>query len=223
MHLEVTEYFTLPMNNDTDSDLLTDGAEVNVYETDPRNADSDADGIDDYREVIVLGTDPNSRDSDQDGIMDGQDFLPTIHWIFPIAGIIVLLFVAAVGVRRFRDRYMVDEFVTKAEPASLGLEPGMDIAVEYKIRDGRVIFGVVVRNGADNPMQNVQVTLGVPDLTDTIKTENLGNVEPDTVSVAEIEFELQPGAEGELVGMVEYDNVEGEHMIVNLKPVRIVA
>ncbi|MHA2351648.1 MAG: hypothetical protein ACXABX_00840, partial [Candidatus Thorarchaeota archaeon] len=158
-----------------------------------------------------------------DGILDGQDFLPTIHWIFPIAGLLVLAFVAAVGIRRFRDRYMIEEFVTKAEPASLGLEPGMDIAVEYKIRDGRVIFGVVVRNGADNPMQNVQVILGVPDLTDAIKTENLGTVEPDTVSVAEIEFELQPGAEGELVGMVEYDNVEGEHMIVNLKPVRIVA
>jgi hypothetical protein len=39
----------------------------------------------------------------------------------------------------------------------------------------------------------------------------------------EIKFELQPGAEGELVGMVEYDNAEGKHMIVNLKPVRIVA
>ncbi len=48
-------------------------------------------------------------------------------------------------------------------------------------------------------------------------------MEPDTVSVAQIEFELQPGAEGELVGMVEYDSVEGEHRIVNLKPVRIVA
>jgi hypothetical protein len=99
----------------------------------------------------------------------------------------------------------------------------MDIAVEYKIRGGLVIFGVVVRNGSDNPMRNVQVVLGVPDLTDTIKTETIGEVIPDTVSVVEIEFELQLGAEGELVGMVEYDNVEGKHMIVNLKPVRIVA
>ena len=57
----------------------------------------------------------------------------------------------------------------------------MDIAVEYKIRDGHVIFGVVVRNGADNPMQNVQVIFGVPDLTDTIKTQSLGTVDPDTV------------------------------------------
>ena len=211
------------MNNDTDADGLSDGAEVFTYQTDPRLADSDADGVDDYREVMVLGTDPNRQDSDQDGILDGSDFLPTVHWIFPIAGLLVLVFVAAVGIRRFRDTYMVEEFVTKAEPASLGLEPGMDIAVEYKIRDGHVIFGVVVRNGSDNPMQNVQVVLGVPDLTDAIKTENLGTVEPDTVSVAEIQFELQPGAEGELVGMVEYDSVEGEHKVVNLKPVRIVA
>jgi hypothetical protein len=29
--------------------------------------------------------------------------------------------------------------------------------------------------------------------------------------------------ESELIGMVEYDSVEGKHMIVNLKPVRIVA
>jgi hypothetical protein len=194
-----------------------------VYGTDPLDADSDDDGIDDYTEVMVLGTDPNSRDSDGDGIMDGQDFLPTIHWIFPIAGLLVLVFVGAVGIKRFRDTYMVDEFVTRAEPASLGLEPGMDIAVEYKIRSGKVIFGVVVRNGADNAMQNVQVILGVPDLTDAIKTADLGTVEPDTVSVAQIEFELQPGAEGELVGMVEYDSVEGEHKVVNLKPVRIVA
>ena len=99
----------------------------------------------------------------------------------------------------------------------------MNITVEYKIRGGMVVFGVVVRNGSKVPMHNVQVVLGVPDLTDTIKTETIGEVSPDTVSVVEIEFELQPGAEGELVGMVEYDSVEGEHRIVNLKPVRIVA
>jgi hypothetical protein len=95
--------------------------------------------------------------------------------------------------------------------------------VEYKIRGGKVIFGVVIRNGSKVPMHNVQVVLGVPDLTDTIKTQTAGTVEPDTVSVTEIDFELQPGAEGELVGMVEYDSVEGEHRIVNLKPVKIVA
>jgi hypothetical protein len=72
-------------------------------------------------------------------------------------------------------------------------------------------------------MASVQVVLGIPDLTDTIKSQAVGTVELDTVSVTEIEFELQPGAEGELVGMVEYDSVEGEHRIVNLKPVRIVA
>jgi hypothetical protein len=118
---------------------------------------------------------------------------------------------------------MVEEYVTEAEPASLGLEPGMNIAVEYKIRGGMVVFGVVIRNGSEQPMSNVQVVLGVPDLTDTIKTEDVGTVEAGALSVTEINFELQPGAEGELVGMVEYDTPEGEHRIVNLKPVRIVA
>jgi hypothetical protein len=149
--------------------------------------------------------------------------MPTFHWIYPLILAGAGIFGLAVGVKRVRETYFVEEFITKAEPASLGLEPGMDIAVEYKIRGGLVVFGVVVRNGSDNPMRNVQVVLGVPDLTDTIKTETIGEIAPDTVSVVEIEFELQPGAEGELVGMIEYDSIEGEHRIVNLKPVRIVA
>ena len=151
------------------------------------------------------------------------DFMPTLHWIYPLVVVFIGIFVTAVGVKRIRENYFVDEFITTSEPASLGLEPGMNIAVEYKIRGGLVVFGVVVRNGSKVAMHNVQVVLGVPDLTDTIKTETIGEIVPDTVSVVEIEFELQPGAEGELVGMVEYDNIEGKHMIVNLKPVRIVA
>jgi hypothetical protein len=99
----------------------------------------------------------------------------------------------------------------------------MEVLVEYKIREGKVVFGVVVRNESANPMQDVQVVLGVPDLTDTIRSENLGTVEPNSMSVVEIDFELQPGAEGELVGMLEYDSVEGEHRTVNLRPVKITA
>ncbi|TET09282.1 MAG: hypothetical protein E3J86_08675 [Candidatus Thorarchaeota archaeon] len=222
-YLEIFTHHTQPRNNDSDGDLISDGMEINVYGTSPLLADTDQDLVDDYTEIFVLGSDPNNQDSDSDGLLDGVDFMPTMHWIVPMIGIGVVIFIAAVGVKRFRETYMVEEFVTTADPASLGLEPGMDIVVEYKIREGRVIFGVVVRNGSKNPMQNVQVILGVPDLTDDIKTENLGTVEPDTVSVAQIQFELQPGAEGELVGMIEYDSVEGEHRIVNLKPVKIVA
>jgi hypothetical protein len=152
-----------------------------------------------------------------------MDFQPTVHWIFPLAGILLLAFIGAIGFRRLRQQITTKEFVTEAEPASPGLEPGMNVAVEYKIREGKVIFGVVVRNGSKDPMQNVQVTLGVPDLTDTIKSENIGMIEAGSLSVVEIDFDLQPGAQGELVGMLEYDNVEGEHKTVNLKPVRIVA
>jgi hypothetical protein len=72
-------------------------------------------------------------------------------------------------------------------------------------------------------MNNVQVVLGIPDLTDTIQSESAGTVEPGDLTVVEVEFELQPGAQGELVGMIEYDSIEGEHRIVNLKPVKIVA
>ena len=36
-------------------------------------------------------------------------------------------------------------------------------------------------------------------------------------------FELQSGSEGELVGVVEYDSIEGEHRIANLRPVKTVA
>ncbi len=122
-----------------------------------------------------------------------------------------------------RDRYAKKEYVTTAEPGSIGLEPGMEVLVEYKIREGKVVFGVVVRNDSENAMQNVQVILGVPDLTDTIKSQNVGTVDPGNTSVVEIDFELQPGAEGELVGMVEYDSAEGEHRTVNLQPVKIVA
>ena len=99
----------------------------------------------------------------------------------------------------------------------------MEVVVEYKIREGKVVFGVVVRNESPNPMQDVQVILGVPDLTDTIRSENMGTVEPNTTSVIEIDFELQPGAEGELVGMLEYDSIDGEHKTVNLRPVKITA
>jgi len=179
--------------------------------------------LSDYDEIFVYGSNPLLSDTDGDGLMDGSDFMPTVHWIWPLLIAFVGIFVIAVAVKRIKETYFVEEFITRAEPASLGLEPGMEIMVDYKIRGGLVVFGVVVRNGSKNAMHNVQVVLGVPDLTDSIKTETIGEIVPGTVSVVEIEFELQPGAEGELVGMVEYDSVEGEHRIVNLKPVKIVA
>lgn len=50
---------TDPRKPDTDSDGLTDSAEVNIYGTNPLLADTDGDGLADGQEVTVHGTDPN--------------------------------------------------------------------------------------------------------------------------------------------------------------------
>lgn len=63
---------TDPLYDDTDSDKLLDGEEVNVYFTDPLVMDTDCDGLDDYDEV-QLNSDPNNNDSDGNGIPDGAE------------------------------------------------------------------------------------------------------------------------------------------------------
>jgi hypothetical protein len=220
--LEIFQLGSDPTTNDTDGDFLTDDLEHFKYGTDLDNVDTDADGWTDYEEVAIYGSSPTIADTDGDSIPDPLDFNPRTHWMVPMVGLFILAIASVVVYRRVRSTYR-REYVTRAEPASPGLEPGMDVVVEYKIRDGKVVFGVAVRNDSTSPMSNVQVVLGIPDLTETIKSENVGAVEPGDLAVAMVEFELQPGAEGELVGMVEYDAADGEHRIVNLKPVKIVA
>ncbi|MHA1353007.1 MAG: hypothetical protein ACTSPP_09495, partial [Candidatus Heimdallarchaeaceae archaeon] len=51
------EYFTNPIDNDSDNDSLTDYEEVKIYGTDPNNDDSDGDGDPDGKE-IENGLDP---------------------------------------------------------------------------------------------------------------------------------------------------------------------
>ncbi|UJG44086.1 MAG: right-handed parallel beta-helix repeat-containing protein [Candidatus Heimdallarchaeum endolithica] len=58
---------------DTDSDGLTDGDEVNTYGTDPLVSDTDSDGLTDGDEVNTCGTDPLVSDSDGDGMLDGWE------------------------------------------------------------------------------------------------------------------------------------------------------
>jgi len=58
---------------DTDTDALTDGAEIFLYTTDPNNADSDEDGLCDGTEVNEQATDPNNSDTDGDGMPDGWE------------------------------------------------------------------------------------------------------------------------------------------------------
>jgi hypothetical protein len=222
-YFEIMVSLSEPHLNDTDSDGLDDGYEYLVSRTNTRSADSDGDALTDYQEVMVFDTDPLSADTDQDGLLDGLDFDPRTHWGLLAGTALLVFFIAAVSVKRIRDELRAREPVTTAEPTAEGLEPGMEVVVEYKIREGKVVFGVVVRNNSKISMQNVQVTLGVPDLTDSVKCEQMGIIDSEESSVIEMAFELQPGAEGELVGMLEYDTLDGEHRTVNLRPVKIVA
>ncbi len=66
---------TLPNNNDSDTDTLTDGDEVNVYNTDPTKIDSDDDDLADNLEVNTYLTDPNLSDTESDGMSDGWEVL----------------------------------------------------------------------------------------------------------------------------------------------------
>ena len=70
---EEAELGTLPDNDDSDNDGLTDGDEVNEYKTDPLNDDSDNDGLKDGEEIDEYDTDPNDDDSDNDDLTDGDE------------------------------------------------------------------------------------------------------------------------------------------------------
>ncbi len=70
---EETTLGTDPNNPDTDSDMLSDGQEVNTYNTNPTEIDTDNDGIDDGQEVFTTLTNPISNDTDGDGLNDYQE------------------------------------------------------------------------------------------------------------------------------------------------------
>lgn len=64
---------TLPDNSDSDSDGLTDDAEIATYQTDPLVADSDNDSLSDGEEVLDHGTNPLASDSDGDTLNDASE------------------------------------------------------------------------------------------------------------------------------------------------------
>ena len=71
---------TNPTLKDTDSDAISDYAEVKVYGTNPKSNDTDKDGISDYAEVKGNGnlydgrpTDPTKEDTDGDGLSDYEE------------------------------------------------------------------------------------------------------------------------------------------------------
>ncbi|WP_269801438.1 M4 family metallopeptidase [Colwellia sp. Bg11-28] len=66
---------TLPNNNDSDTDTLTDGDEVNVHFTNPVKIDSDDDDLADNLELNTYLTDPNLSDTESDGMPDGWEVL----------------------------------------------------------------------------------------------------------------------------------------------------
>jgi len=67
---EVVTENTDPFFDDTDGDGLSDGAEVNNHQTNPKAADSDSDGLSDRVELVDHRTNPNRADSDDDGFSD---------------------------------------------------------------------------------------------------------------------------------------------------------
>lgn len=71
---------TNPNNSDTDTDGLSDFAELRRYWTNPTKADTDSDGLTDGTE-IRLGTSPFLVDSDGDYWTDGSDPYPTDFWM----------------------------------------------------------------------------------------------------------------------------------------------
>jgi Concanavalin A-like lectin/glucanases superfamily/Bacterial TSP3 repeat len=72
-NLEEFQNQTNPMEPDTDSDGLSDGAEVHTHGTNPAVADTDGDGLDDGAEINTHGTDPLAKDTDGDGLSDGDE------------------------------------------------------------------------------------------------------------------------------------------------------
>ena len=72
-NLEEYNNFTNPNIDDTDSDAITDGDEVNVYLTSPVQADTDGDGLDDGVEILTHLTSPLLQDTDSDGFDDNTE------------------------------------------------------------------------------------------------------------------------------------------------------
>ena len=82
---DIKLHTTIPLDQDSDGDALTNDSELNLYGSDPFKADTDADGINDGDEVAYWGSvwdaDSDSdglinlldSDADNDGVSDGQE------------------------------------------------------------------------------------------------------------------------------------------------------
>ena len=79
---EINIYHTNPLTNDTDSDGLLDYDEIFIYNTNPLDADTDSDGLSDWDEINIYFTDPLDADSDSDNLSDGDEI--NIHFTNPL-------------------------------------------------------------------------------------------------------------------------------------------
>ena len=77
--LEINQYLLNPLvsdiDEDSDSDGLTNIEEVDIYGTNLLNPDSDGDTLPDGDEVYVHSTNPAISDSDEDGLPDNYEIL----------------------------------------------------------------------------------------------------------------------------------------------------
>ncbi|MBR9974910.1 MAG: OmpA family protein [Bacteroidetes bacterium] len=74
-YAEVRVHRTSPLKPDTDDDGLGDYFEVTRYNTDPNKPDTDDDRLTDYEEVMVYNTDPNKPDTDDDMLSDYEEVI----------------------------------------------------------------------------------------------------------------------------------------------------
>ena len=72
-NLEEFLHGTSANNNDTDSDGLLDGEEVNTHNTNPLIQDTDNDLLTDFEEIITYLTNASNPDTEGDGIEDGYE------------------------------------------------------------------------------------------------------------------------------------------------------
>ena len=79
LNIEEFEEGTLPNNNDTDADEVSDYTEVKVEFSNPLDPDSDDDGLSDGLEINELSSNPNSNDSDLDTMLDFYEWFYNLN------------------------------------------------------------------------------------------------------------------------------------------------
>ncbi|KKM05608.1 hypothetical protein LCGC14_1752360 [marine sediment metagenome] len=118
---------TDPFNNDTDSDKLSDGDEVNKYQTNPLSPDTDGDKLSDGEEVNKYYTNPLSQDTDGDGFSDYDEIFtfrtnplsvfssPSMNFALILSKISAMIVFFLIGLFKIKStrRRRIEKFVIK--------------------------------------------------------------------------------------------------------------